>query len=327
MGSTSLRMALLLLAGAVLLLVGCKPPAPRELANARKRVEQQPHTAHAWNALGRAYMSEKMYNDAYIAFKRALALDDRDYDARYGLAEACYFLADPQSGLGWIKLALERKPNEPAAIGLRGRLYLASGDVKRAVVDLEKAANLDPSLVDVRLALINAYRFQNRLDAALSQAEKLMQFFPGDARVHWVYGALLDQKGRLSEAEAQFRAAVEHDPSMTKAKYSLASVLVRSGKKLQEAERLAREVAEEGLGDGLPEGLAARALFLQGRRDQALRDLARACDQHPRNLQLLVWLYEMAKEMGQKEVADRTEAIIRQRLAGAAGQPAPPPPE
>jgi len=324
MGSTSLRMVLWLLAGAVLLAVGCKSQSPRELTSARKRVEQQPNTAHAWNALGRAYMGEKMYNDAYIAFKRALELDDRDYDAHYGLAEACYYLADPQSGLRWIKLALERKPNEAAAIGLRGRLYLASGDVKRALVDLEKAANLDPSLLEVRLALVTAYRLQDRLDAALGQAEKLVQFFPGDARVHWTYGILLHQKGRLSEAEAQFRAALEHDPTMTKAKYSLASLLVRSGKKLQEAERLAREVAGEGVGDGLPEGLAARALFLQGRRDQALRDLARTCDQHPQNLQLLVWLHEMAKEMGHKEVADRTEAIIRERLAGAVAKPAQP---
>lgn len=68
-------------------------------------------------------------------------------------------------------------------------------------------------------------------DAALADAQSLTRFHPERSAADWFnLGYLLDEAGRLDEAEPAFRRAVELDARLDRAWYGLALVLIRLGR-------------------------------------------------------------------------------------------------
>lgn len=307
-------------AGLCLLAVGCGRRSAGGVEGARARVESQP-SADSWLALGQAYTHAQQYNDAFIAFRQALGYDASNFDALCGLSEASLYLADVQSAAQWANRALERRPDAPAALGLRGRARLASGDTAAALPDLERAASQDSSLLETRLALVAAYRSGRQSDLALNQAAKLAAQFGDQARVHYAYGVLLDERRQWPQAEREYREAVRLDPQMTAAKFALVLVLLNQHKGYDEAQKLAREIDGAAPGDGTAAGLAAWARFLSGQQQQGMRDLLEAYRRHSGNLQIIRWIQAAAVRMGRVDLADAASKTIDQMT-----KPAPPPP-
>jgi len=306
------RLGALLTASVLVILTGgCREKSSSSLSGSRMQTEQQPNMPETWIALGDAYAEKKMYNDAFIAYKRAVELESQNFEALLGLAESCFQLQDPETGLEWVTQALGLRPEEPAALGLRGRLYLISGKLDQALPDLENAVNQDPSLLETRLALIAAYRTKGRNRQALNQAAKTVKHFPTSARAHSSYAALLEVAKELDRAEEEYRLAIKHDPGLLRAKFGLASLLVRRKKDLEEARRLSLEVDAEGPGDGTARGLAAWSYYLQGKERDALRELIQVHQQHRENLTVLLWINQVASDMGERDVARAAAANIR----------------
>jgi len=299
--------------------VGCgKRVVSPDLEAAQARVRRQPSTPDAWVSLGEAYLKAHRHNDAFIAYRRALRIDEHSFDALCGLGEASLRLGDAYGALEWAERALQRKPNDPGALGLRGRARLAMGRINQGLPDLERAAGLDHSLLETRLALVSAYHASRQSDRALSQAAKLATQFPEEARAHYLYAALLEAKGRLPEAEREYREAVRLDGKLNSAKFALALALIHQNKRLDEARRLAIEVDAVEPGDGTAAGLAAWALFLSGKQEEGLRELALVHRKHPGNRQVVVWIKSGALQAGNTELA---EAAAKTLQAMSAARP------
>jgi cytochrome c-type biogenesis protein CcmH/NrfG len=293
-------------------LAGCRNQvASGDMGAAQIRVRQQPNTPDAWVSLGKAYLKAQRYNDAFIAYRGALRIDEHSFEALCGLGEASVRLGDAQGALQWAGRALERKPDDPKALGLRGRARLAMGQTDQALPDLERAASLDPSDLETRLALVSAYRTAQQPDRALNQAAKVAAQFPEEARAHYVYAALLDAGGRLPEAEQEYRQALRLDGSMTGAKFALALALIHQNKHLDEARRLAAEVDAAQPGDGTAAGLAAWALFASGKQEQGLRELAMVYKKHPGNVQVVVWIKSAALKAGNTDLAEAASKTLQ----------------
>ena len=319
--SVVLALALGVLAAICLLTGGCRQSgAAGSPEAARARTRQQPQSAAARVALGRACLDAKLYNDAFIAYREAANLDQKNFEALHGLGEASLLLGDAQGALTWAARALALKPDDAGALGLRGRARLATNQVEQALPELERAANLDPSLIDVRLALLSAYHAAHQDDQALAQAAKLTVQFPSDPRVRFAYGALLEKRELPAEAEKQYREALRLDPNHRVARFALALVLVHQHRQFSEARRLAAEVDASGPDNGTAAGLGAWALFLSGKQEEGLRELALVYKRHPENMQLVVWIREAALKAGQTELAEAAGKTLQ-----AAGVRTPPP--
>ncbi len=301
-----------LLAAVWAVTAGCPSAPPSDSLEAlRQQVRRQPESAEARVALGQAYLKAKLYNDAFIAYREAADLDPKHFGALRGLAETSLQLGDAQGALDWIGRALALQPNDPAALGLRGRARLATRQVAQALPDLERAANLDPNLLEVRLALLTAYRAARQDAQALNQAAKLAAQFPSDPRVRFAYGTVLDRQGRIGEATLQYRETLRLDPDHRAAKFALALALVQQRTQLDEARRLAAEVDAAGPGDGTAAGLAARALFLSGKQEEGLRELGLVYRRHPENMQVVQWIKEAALQAGRPEIAEAADNTLR----------------
>lgn len=309
-------------AGTVLVLGGCSPrepelarDLPEEVVAAQERADKQPNSPDAWNALGESYAEAEMYNDAYMAFKQAWVLNQKSLDALHGLARSSLQLHNPQKAHQWVRKALALNPRDGEALGMRGEVRLAEGNVEGAHADLTAASRLGPLTLNSSLALTGVYMQQGRRDQALKQAAETTRRFPLKAAAHHNYAALLDQLGRGREAEEEYRLALECNPGALRDKLLLAQLLVRSSRKLDEARKLALEVAAKAPGDGTPAAVAARALYLKGQREQSLKELLGIQAEHPTNMQVLIWIYEEAKATHNTEVAAAAASVIQRVLS------------
>ena len=322
-------------AGLVLLLgmgAGCRQNPYPSLEELRATAGRQADTPEAWIVLGDAYLKQERFNEAFMAYKRAATLDPKSLPALLGLAEVSRRLSDPDSGLEYVRQALERKPQDPAAIGARGRLRLAKGDAAGALPDLKYALKASPEQFETQLSLISAYTVQKQPQLALQQAQAALQLFHDDARMHYVYATLLEADDQAAATEQEYRLAMHYDPNLVRAKFRLATLLVKLRQKLPEARTLALEVSNQDRGDGTAQGLASWALYLQGKREAALQELQGVWQENPDNVWVLLRLHQAGREMGNKQVEETAANFLRQILGPVAEKmskeqaaPAPPP--
>jgi cytochrome c-type biogenesis protein CcmH len=130
-------------------------------ARLKAKLEQGPSDARGWTLLGRTYTTLNRPDDAVAAFRRAIAMDDRDADLHVYLAEALMAQADnavtPQAAEA-LKKALALAPKHPAA-----RFYLAlaraqAGDWQAAYKDWLALAADTPANAPWRQGLLGQLR-------------------------------------------------------------------------------------------------------------------------------------------------------------------------
>ena len=315
---------LILSLGLALTIAGCSPPpveedAPSPAVTAgRERTAKQPNTPDSWLALGQAYMDAEMYNDAYIVYKRAWALDHHNAEALRGMALASLELSSPEAAMVWVQQALALDPQDNIALGLRGQIKLAQGDADGAYADLMAASKIAPLNLYDSLALTNVYMAQGHTDQAVAEAELTVKRFPTDAKAHHNCAVLFDRLGRGRDAEDEYRLAIKCDPKLLQDKLLLAEVLLRGNRSLDEARTLALEVASKLPGDGTPAAVAARALFLKGDKEHSLKELMDVHSRERNNALILYWIYDEAKATNNLELEQAAARDLEQIMAARA---------
>jgi TolB-like protein/Flp pilus assembly protein TadD len=193
-------------------------PAPLSAANRTSNIE-----AYNEVLLGNGFISSgdlDSYKRAIEAYRRAIALDPNYVAAYAGLAGAEYSVADEtgdaagyQRAKDAAAKAVELGPDDPNAHAARAFIRFTTWDWAGAKADVEKAVALDP----------------------------------GDARVQRRYGMLLQIFGRMPEAIAASRKAIELDPLKGPSWQNLTEYLLftRDFAAAEEANRRALEISPE----------------------------------------------------------------------------------
>jgi serine/threonine protein kinase/tetratricopeptide (TPR) repeat protein len=149
--------------------------------------------------------------EAYDLYLRALELRKRGQE--------------PSAIVQQIKLtsqAVERDPQFAEALALLARVRILNywlyydrreSELERAKVEAELAVALRPDSAETHWAL-GFFHYQGRLDyeKALAEFNKALTIQPNNALVRVGIGAVRRRQGRTSEAEAEFRKAIDGDP-------------------------------------------------------------------------------------------------------------------
>lgn len=201
--------------------------------------KNHPETAIILESLAKAYLVKLRYKPAYSCLSFWI---EKQPD-----------LAKPYQWRGWV---LERLDNAPAARK-----------------DYDRALEIDPDLVPVRLRIAEMYLEDKQAPKALPHLEHCLRIMPRDAQVQARLGtcqfllgqfeparrnmeaALIQlpndpallvalaelelQEGRNAEAEAYLRRVLAADPSDTEALYKLASLLGLEGRSEESAKVMA----------------------------------------------------------------------------------------
>jgi tetratricopeptide (TPR) repeat protein len=226
--------------GAAAFRLGDYPESVRALS---KALAQDPADRQTRAMLGMAYYA----TEAYASAARTIA----------PLGEAA--IHDPGLGYTWAA-ALTRTGelkeaaqvlNEVEKTGLPndtlllvGRLWIDIGDYSRAVANLHRALQSDPSLPKAHfycgLALLQADRFAD----AAAEFKSELALSPGDLDAKYNLGFAYLQLSRWDEAASLFRQVIAADPRQANAQFQLGKILLEQGNvkeavpHLEEAARL-----------------------------------------------------------------------------------------
>jgi TolB-like protein/Flp pilus assembly protein TadD len=158
----------------------------------------------AISAFRRAIDLDAAYTRAYagIAFAyRGLVHIDHEPGEMFGLAKAA------------VAQALKLDPDSPEALTAQGRIrHLYDWDWAGAEASLQRAIELNPSLMEARYACAHLLVHLGRFEEGLEQARQARELDPLSPMVNAIYAGLLTATGQTEAAQKQVRRALELKP-------------------------------------------------------------------------------------------------------------------
>jgi len=121
-----------------------------------------------------------------------------------------------------------------------GNSYMDVGNIEQALVALERAVEINPSLAECRTNLGNIYLKKDRIEDAINQYRAALQINPADAKTHNNLGNAYTKAGRLDDAISEYSESLELDPNFTEV-YTNLSVVYCEKKMFATAESVLKE--------------------------------------------------------------------------------------
>lgn len=108
-------------------------------------------------------------------FKRELEVSPANADANVMLAWTYLLLDEPAQALPYAQKAFDAQPSLPVPLLVLGRSLVGTGNLNDGIGYLEKAAQLDPSNLEVHMALAHVYSEEGRKQDAWRERQLSLQ--------------------------------------------------------------------------------------------------------------------------------------------------------
>jgi CHAT domain-containing protein/tetratricopeptide (TPR) repeat protein len=118
-----------------------------------------------------------------------------------------------------------------SAYNLRGSAYAQKGDFGRAIADLTKGIELDPTQAVVYAARGEAYRFMGDVERAIADYNRALEVDPKHATAYHARGLALASKGNYAAGIADLTKAIEANPRSVQALHDRAMLNEITGAK------------------------------------------------------------------------------------------------
>ncbi len=110
-----------------------------------------------------------------------------------------------------------------------GNSYSDIGNTESALLALERAVQINPSLAESRINLGNVYLKTGRIKDAIYEYQTALKINPNDAKAHNNLGNAYTKKDWLNDAISQYSRALQLDPNFTDAYKNLANAYCKRG--------------------------------------------------------------------------------------------------
>jgi tetratricopeptide (TPR) repeat protein len=200
---------------------------------AETALKDDPNSSDAHEAYGRALFLSGSYQQAAEETLKAIDLSSKNLEARILLGDVFYaesFWAAASSeyeqAIALIKESASKESSKQRGELYRkiGECYFAQGDSSSAVTFLDKGLADDPSNYQAERSLAKAYWALREYSAAQKALEIAITISPSpaeEADAHFEMGTILEAAGDQHEAFLSYTAALESDPTNSKAKEAL----------------------------------------------------------------------------------------------------------
>src|SRR6266852_1732838 len=283
-------------------------------------ITKDPNYALAYSGLADSYLLLSPYAavspgeslpPARSALKKALELDDSLAEAHASFGLLATLELDLHRALDELKRAVELKPNYATAHHWLALAHLTLLQFDQAISEAKRAIELDPLSLVINADTSWIYFSARRYDEAEAQVRKTLEIGPQFFLAHYYLGEVLQFKGRLSEAIAEFQKAFElnNDP------YSLAMLgqaYARNGQK-DEAQKILARLNEEAKSHYVAPYALALVQIALGDKDRAIEELEHAYQEHETNYLFAIKVDPMLDDLrGQP----RFDALVQKVTGG-----------
>jgi tetratricopeptide (TPR) repeat protein len=167
--------------------------------------------------IGRHAIATENFPEAVHVLEEASALSPGSPEIEtiaFQVANKTFRKADYESTVRLLNLTGSSLANSAAWHALRGYTAYKQGDAGTAVVEIQKALDLDPRNEDYLLELSEVLVANNNAAAAVLLLEPATKMFPDSARLRFSLGTCYLAADRLALAEAALKRSFELDPSL-----------------------------------------------------------------------------------------------------------------
>jgi len=216
----------------------------------REAIEKEPNYALAYAGIADCYtlMGRHLYLSADDAFAKAREYANRALELNENLAEAHTSLAAVLINYDWdwkkaqseFERAIELNPNYATAHYWFSVLLETLGRVSDAVLEAEKAQQLDPLSPVIGMGVVQAYLFDGHYDKAIDECHRYLDMDPNFVVAHDFLVHLYVQKKMFKEAAEEAKRLVFSSERQAEALAHVAFVKAASGD-FDEARRTLRE--------------------------------------------------------------------------------------
>lgn len=232
--------------------------------------EREARSASVWNRLGLAREQLDDAPAAEEAYRRATQLDPLGQDPWINLGRLLRVARRHEDARDAFDEAITRAPADGGAHLGRGLARAATGDLDRAVLDFERAAELLPNDAEPLLALGDLLRDLGRVDDAVRIYRQAIEREDADAASWLKLGNALALQEEYEPGATAFREAIVRAPELAAARNGLGACLMHLDR-ADDAIAALESAAQLDLSD--PNPLMNLALLREREGD---RDAARA---------------------------------------------------
>jgi Flp pilus assembly protein TadD len=150
------------------------------LADATRASELMPGSTSVWNLLGLVLSAREADREAEAAFLKGVELDPQDPLARANLALLYLDQGRVAEAKAEIDTAMAEDPSFDIGLVARGRYYIETNEMDKAVQDLLAASTANPTYAQVLLLLAAAYYEKGDKEPAEQALENANRLDPND---------------------------------------------------------------------------------------------------------------------------------------------------
>jgi tetratricopeptide (TPR) repeat protein len=196
----------------------------------RRVDEGSPEAALILETLARAYMFYMRYGEAYLCLSRWIDVEPASAEPLRWRGWVLERMSDPQAATKDYQRALELDPNRVVVRLRLAELFLEKSNPVDALLHLELLYRQFPDRPDVMARLGQCRFLQGEHEEARRLLGRAVEQLPNDSAV-LVHLAKLDlQEGRPAAAEQWVRRALKVDPTDTEAEFTLVTSLQSQGR-------------------------------------------------------------------------------------------------
>lgn len=180
--------------------------------------------AYSYYARGTLLMENGEYQEAEIAFKRALAIDPNATQVHAKLAELYLYQNRPEEAFAQITIALKNQPDEPYLLFLAGAIEMSRANFKSARKYLLKARKLRPGYDDVDFNLWRVDVILKKYDEAIEILTEFSKRYPDSADILYYLAEVHNEKGDKRKALEIASKSLELNPNFIPALLLVANI-------------------------------------------------------------------------------------------------------
>ena len=263
----------------------------RSLEFFERALDKDPRFARAWTSIAKSWL---WLADAYVepleayskvreAAVNAINIDDSEAEAHVYLAETKRILDwDLRGAEAEYVRAFEIDSNSTTSNYFIAAFYAAIGEREKALTYLRRTAKIDPTSLWVSNFACEIYRYFGLTDEAMAAGERSLQLDPTFAYSEPLMAALYREMGRFDDAIGLYKKSQDLSGRVP---FGLAITYAKMNRREEAKEILKAACASRG--SYTPGDAIAHVHVVLEEYEDALRELARAYDEHSSSLHFI----------------------------------------